>query len=104
MQFLLPQGYVPIHPTSLRHSGIFRGSTDIALAGLILWVGKQKRPENRLEPLELAEVFKKYESNIDEIVNTVLHLYELFQADSEALAKEQKKNLMGRALIFFKFL
>jgi serine protease AprX len=68
----------------------------IALAGLILWVAKQTRPENGFRPLELAEVFKKYESKIDEIVDTVLNLYESFQADSQALAKDRKDELDGR--------
>jgi hypothetical protein len=68
----------------------------IALAGLILWVAKKKRPENGFKPLELAEIFKKYESKIDEIVDNVLNLYELFQADSEALGKGPKNELDRR--------
>src|SRR5262249_23555107 len=42
----------------------------IALAGLILWVAEQKRPEDGLKPLEVEEVFKRYEFKIDEIVDT----------------------------------
>jgi len=72
----------------------------IALAGLILWVAKQKRPRNGLKPLELEEVFKRYESKIDEIVDTVLNLYELIEADSAALTEAKDERDEGRAYIF----
>ena len=88
---LAPAGLRAATPHSHAAFGDFSGlDRYIALAGLILWVAKQKRPENGLKPLELAEVFRKYESKIGEIVNTVLTLYELIQADSEAVAKERK--------------
>lgn len=88
---LAPAGLRGASPRPSPAFGDFSGlDRYIALAGLILWVGKQKRPEKGLKPLELTEVLGRYESKISEIVNTVLNLYELFQVDSEALAKERK--------------
>ena len=62
----------------------------IALAGLILWVGKQSRPVEKLELIEVEKVFPKYESKIDEIVNGMLAIYETIKADSAELAINQR--------------
>jgi serine protease AprX len=100
-KFLLPRGWVPVHRTPLQPSGVFRRSTDISRLPDSFFGWPSRRTENGLKPLELADVFKKYESKIDEIEDTVLNLYELFQADSEALAKERKDELDGRREYIF---
>jgi len=62
----------------------------IALAGLILWVAEQKRPKDGLKPLEVEQVLERYESKIDEIVDTMLRLYRLIEADGKAPTTERK--------------
>jgi hypothetical protein len=67
----------------------------IALAGLIYWVGKLKRPNvpgsapptevTRLPLLKVEEAFEKYQDYIDEIIGGMFALYEMIQANPNAL-------------------
>ncbi|WP_249142280.1 S8 family peptidase [Bradyrhizobium sp. AUGA SZCCT0160] len=66
----------------------------IALAGLIYWVGKLERPKisrasstpvERLPPLKFEDAFKKYQPYIPEIIAGMFALYEIIQANPDAL-------------------
>jgi subtilisin family serine protease len=66
----------------------------IALAGLIYWAGRQRRPVDpgtqkpvKLLPMINAEAaLKRYENHLDEIVDGMLKLYQVVMDDSRALA------------------
>lgn len=77
--------------TSLDYEDFTALDRYIALAGLILWVGNQSRPDEKLKPIDnLEEVFPKFESRRDEIVDGLLKLYQTLKAESVQLADRQR--------------
>jgi hypothetical protein len=62
----------------------------IALAGLILWVGKQSLPAAGPQSIDdIEKVFERYQSRIDEIVDGMLQLYETLKAEGVVAAAGQ---------------
>ena len=59
-----------------------------ALAGLILWIGRQAREEKGLTPLTplptIDDVFSRYRDRRDEIVKEILKIYPLVAAGSQS--------------------
>jgi hypothetical protein len=83
----------------------------VALAGLILWVGRRKRPahgkpgQTLLPAVTLADAFSLYGPFIAEIVATIHELYDDIVADSGRIAAETPPDPRGEeerdpALIF----